>query len=157
MRLFVEQRHQVLAFARAIVGDWEIAEDVLQDLAILVMNKHDEIDDDTRFAGWIRVAARFEALSQLRQRKRTTLSDHAIAQLTETWPEANDPGEDRLATLRRCLEHLTPTGRKLVELRYDRGLSCAELAHELGRPLNTIYVGLTRVHRALATCMGARP
>ena len=157
MRLFVEQRHQVLGFVRAIVGDGDLAEDVLQDLAVLVMRKHGEIADEEVFPGWVRVAARFEALGQLRKRRQQPLDEHAIEVLTESWssvPTAAD--EERFATLKRCLAQLTPTGQKLVELRYGRGLACDELARQLGRPLNTIYVGLTRVHRALAACIGGR-
>lgn len=161
MRLFVEQRAPLLGFLRAIVGSRERAEDLLQDLAVLLLRKHADIPNPEAFPGWIRRAARFEARNAMRRVRAVELDEAALDALEAAWAPAwaggKDGGEDvRIAALERCLAGLSPTARRLVELRYRQGLDCAALAERLGRPLNTVYVGLSRLHRALEDCIRGR-
>ena len=63
---------------------------------------------------------------------------------------------DQIEALRICLEELTPRSQKIVRLRYGQGMKGAELAEVFQRPLNTIYVAVYRIHRALADCIRKR-
>ena len=128
-------------------------------MSILTLKKYDSIRDEDHFGGWIRKAARLEALNALRKKERTPkpLGDVVLDMLDAEWNAADaEPVSQRLEALRVCLERLTPRARHIVELRYTEGLNCAEVAEQLGRPLNTIYVALSRIHRTLAECIRRR-
>ena len=158
LRSFLAQREDLLGYLTAIVGAPQVAEDLLQDLAVLVLRKHAAIPDaEGAVAGWIRRAARFEARNRRRRDRRLVLGDAAVAAVTAAWEADPDPAPpDRRAALAGCIERLAPTARRLVDLRYGERLDCSAVAERLGVQLNTVYVGLTRVHRALADCLRRR-
>jgi RNA polymerase sigma-70 factor, ECF subfamily len=157
VRLFMAQREAVLAYIRAIVGDAHLAEDVLQDLAIIVLRKHAEIPLPDGFSGWIRVAARFEALNAVRRRGATPLGTATVDALDAAWDaQREQPDVARQRALADCRASLTPRARDLLAQRYDQGLDCGTIAARTGRTLNTIYVHLSRLHRQLRLCMERR-
>ena len=47
-------------------------------------------------------------------------------------------------------------GGRLLAMRYEEEISGQEIADRLGRPINTVYVTLTRLHRALEECVRAQ-
>ena len=59
MRCVLAQEPLLLGFLRAIVGSRQVAEDLFQDLVVLVMRKHAEIPNADAVPGWTRRAARF--------------------------------------------------------------------------------------------------
>ncbi len=149
----------VLAYIRAIVRDFNLAEDVFQEVSILALAKYESIRDEKHFGGWIRRTARLESLAMLRKRGTLPqpLSDAALDLLDATWDEVEQSGRaDQIEALRICLEELTPRSQRIVRLRYGQGMKGAELAEVFQRPLNTIYVAVYRIHRALADCIRKR-
>jgi RNA polymerase sigma-70 factor (ECF subfamily) len=156
--LLLRERVKLLAYIRAIVRDEHVAEDVLQEVAMLALRKRDEVRDGRHFLAWMRLAARHRALKALRQRERPLLLDEALLdRLDEHWAEHDpSPGADLLEALRQCLERLSPHARDLVELRYAEGFSGLRLAEVVNRSLNTVYVSLSRIHRSLGDCIRQR-
>ena len=63
-------------------------------------------------------------------------------------PAPSNPGgpSDDLVTLESALAKLSPGERSVLSLRYDGGLTYAEIARNLEEPLGTV---LARAHRAL--------
>jgi RNA polymerase sigma-70 factor (ECF subfamily) len=153
--LFMRERDGVLAYVRAILGMSAPAEDVIQDLAVIVLHKHADIPGEVGFSGWIRRAARFEALNRWRALRRDLpLDEAALDALDRAWEEADE--DPRVDLLRQCLAGLGPKARQLLDLRYRDGFSGEELAQRIGKPLNTIYVTLTRLHSRLSECVKRR-
>lgn len=80
--------------------------------------------------------------------------------------ERAEPVEDRhVDALRRCMEKLNETGRRVVRAHYGEGLPCAEIAAQVKMSLSALYVMLHRLRRGLRECVereglgpeGARP
>ncbi len=162
LRYLLGNRARILAYVRSIVRDEHLAEDVFQDVSILAVKKRDRIANVDHLAAWMRTTARFESLAALRRENAhaVILSDEALDALDEEWSrwdqqDANALTE-RLDALRACMETLSPYTRKLVELRYERGLSGERLAAEVSRNVNTVYRALSRAHGALADCVRRR-
>lgn len=157
MRSLLEERARLVGFIRAIVGSRSLAEDVFQELAILVMRKHSDIPNADTFAGWIRRAARFEARNALRKHDREHLAiSEDVAELIERQAPEPIPVNRHIEALERCTELLSPAARTLVKLKYHQGRSGEEMSEQLGKPLNTIYVSLSRIHKALGLCVKSR-
>jgi RNA polymerase sigma-70 factor (ECF subfamily) len=68
----------------------------------------------------------------------------------------DDVRSARVDALHECLDELTPNSRKIVEMRYADGVIGKSLAEALGKPVNTVYVALSRIHRRLADCVRRR-
>lgn len=60
------------------------------------------------------------------------------------------------AALRPCIELLTPANRELIERRYFRAMSVAEVAEAVNRTIGSIKVALLRTRRQLADCVPKR-
>lgn len=154
--VLLRDRAKLLAYIGAILRDAHVAEDVLQEVSMLAVEKADQIKDEQTLIPWLRVAARYRALKALeKQGKRPALMDSQMLDLLEPhWQEA-----DRLSmqevnkALHQCIAKLAPQSRKLVELRYGVGLAVREIATKLGRKTDTLYKTFTRIHAALAQCM----
>jgi RNA polymerase sigma-70 factor, ECF subfamily len=144
LRLLLAHRAMLVGYITAIV---------------VVLKKGHQLDDEAGFPAWVRKVARLEALSGLRQRKHTRqfLDESALDLLEDQW-SASDGTPLAAATeaLRECTKKLGPHARRLIEMRYVHNVRGKDLAEKLGQPPNTVYVALSRVYRALSTCVKGR-
>jgi RNA polymerase sigma-70 factor (ECF subfamily) len=156
LRLLLSGRAMVLAYIQSIARDRHLAEDIFQEISIVALNKRASIQDEVHFRAWIRRAARLETMNVLRREKKSprALSEPVLQLLEGHWDNHDDDwSEQRVEALRGCLGTLTSNSRKLVRLRYSEGTSGKQLAEILGKPVNTIYVALARIHRKLGECV----
>src|SRR3954469_21648538 len=66
VRTLLAERGTLLGFIHSLVRDRHLAEDVFQSVMVAAISKRDEIHDRNHLLRWLRTAARFEAMSQLR-------------------------------------------------------------------------------------------
>jgi RNA polymerase sigma-70 factor (ECF subfamily) len=153
------QRPQLLAYIRAIIGDSHLAEDVLQELALLMVRKVAELPEEA-IDGWLRRAARFIALNAARRAHNRRLEPLDVATLDRLEAHWDAWDEDRRiglrTALRDCLERLPRQARTLIERRYAEGWSADAEAPDAGGTLNALYQRLGRIHRTLAACVRQR-
>jgi len=154
LRLLLSQRASLLGYILSIVRDTHLAEDVFQAVSLITLKKGGEVEEADRFAGWVRRTARFEALNALRKRRNAPLViDEAVLDALEDHWGAADPDPPAADALRECVRGLTDRSRQILELRYRENVGGAALAAKLGRPVNTVYVALSRIHKTLAACV----
>lgn len=159
VRLALRERPRLIAYAAVILADEHAAEDVFQDVLVVAMQKAGEIESPEHLMGWLRLAARNRSLDLRRSRRNhASVLDPAVLDVLErTWSKLDDSDTSvRAEALRQCVDQLPPTARRVLELRYVQNLSGQQLADSLGRKLNTAYVAVARVHRALHECIQAR-
>lgn len=157
MQALLAERGILLAYINSMLRDLHGAEDILQEALMLAM---DQVFTDTDHArAWIRVTARNLALAEGRRRGRgARLSDEVLELLQPIWrEEAGDRTHgERIAALRVCCDALPETAKRLLDLRFQGDLDGQAIAARIGRPLNTVYVGLSRTYRRLAECIQRR-
>jgi len=142
----------LVAYARAICGDHQRAEDVAQETALVVFRNLDRFFPEADFASWVKAIARRQALAARRQSARLhPLLDDAI--------EATfaDPSPDHLlverSALRACLAKLHAQAASVVRAHYFDGQSVAAVGERLGLNPNTIKTLLQRSRLALHDCL----
>lgn len=151
-------RHRLVLFARAIVRDAELAEDVVQEVALRLVDDAQlaRFNDEQHVEAWLWRTTRHRAIDCCRRRRarREVPSEAALVALEQACQrrEAEPPTE----ALQACLSGLSDYARSLVELRYRRGLDGDGIASALGRKAGAIYTALSRVHAQLRDCIRRR-
>jgi RNA polymerase sigma-70 factor (ECF subfamily) len=156
--LLLSHRAMLLGYVASIVRDPDLAEDVFQNVALVVLDKAAAVARDEEFPAWARRVARLESLAALRKRRRAPeLLDQAVLELLEDEWSAGDaaPVPARKA-LRECVDGLSPYAQQLIRMRYVDGLSALDVAERVNRSPNTVYVALSRAYRHLAGCVERR-
>ena len=159
---FIEQltEHQtrLYGYVYSLLGDHSRAADVVQETNLVLWRKIDEFNADKPFLPWAFAIARFQTAAHLRDRKRDRLL--LDAELAETLSGEVERQAERMDSvreaLRPCLQRLTPANRELIEHRYIRAMSVADVAAAAGRTAGAIKVALLRIRRQLADCVQTR-
>jgi RNA polymerase sigma-70 factor (ECF subfamily) len=153
----------LLGFVTAIVRDPHLADDVFQDVTLLAMRRAGRIRDLEHLLLWARKAARYKALEVLRARGRgcLPLDEDVLDALEAEWDAAGpdprtDGADEQVDDLRACVQRLSPRARRILHLRYGEGLSGSQLAETLAIGVASVYVALSRIHRALRECVARR-
>lgn len=134
----------ILTVALRIVGDRELAEEVMQDSFLRVWNASDTYRSNRgQVSGWLIGITRNRAIDMLRSRQHKT----RLRERTPL-PEPGDedtfgvPDETDAVVTRQAvaeaLAGLSMAQRQVVELAYYGGMSQSEIARQLGEPLGTI-------------------
>jgi RNA polymerase sigma-70 factor (ECF subfamily) len=145
--LFARHYVRIYRFAKRMVGDEALAEDIVSDVFIDVWRNASRFDGNSQVTTWILGIARFKALSLLRRHREDSLDDATAEAIPDTAddPEVAAQKSNRVAILRECMSHLSPAHREIIDLVYYREKSIDEAAGIIGAPSNTVK---TRVFHA---------
>jgi RNA polymerase sigma-70 factor (ECF subfamily) len=155
----MEERERLFAYVWAIVGDVHLAEDVFQEVSLVAIKEGTEVAGEVQFRVWLRRAARFRALRVVRQQKRKLLSldESLLDQLDEQWAKYDAaPESNMVEMLRECIRKLTPYSRKLIVLRYTKGLRTGQIAQQVKRQAAAVRQSIARAHHSLYDCVRMR-
>jgi RNA polymerase sigma-70 factor (ECF subfamily) len=163
-RALFRDRARLLGYVTAIVRDADLADDVFQEVTLLAMQRAGRIRDVEHLLLWARKAGRYKALEALRAKGGgwLPLDDDVLDALEAEWDAAgsdaagSDAAAEQLHDLRRCMQRLSARARRILHLRYSDGLSGLQLAETLTIGVASVYVALSRIHRALRDCMARR-
>lgn len=154
-RLLLRHRKVLFAYLQAIVRDPARAEDLFQEVSIVVLRRWEEFGEVRDFWALARGIARRQALAALREggREPLLLSEEAL--------DAVDRGFDRVAgevparheALRDCVGALPGSWQKILRLRYWSDLPVSQVAARLSRSENVVSVTLNRIRSRLADCV----
>ncbi len=158
LRLYAQHEPALRAFVRSQVPMVADANDVMQEMAIVLWRKFGEYATSEDFRRWAFGVARFKVLAWQRDRMR----DRHIfgADLTELLATESEIESARLErqreVLRECLDELPTEHRRLVETAYAPGTRIDKLAERWGQTAMTLYKRLHRIRLALVDCTRGR-
>ena len=160
------RRHQrpIINFLYRMVGDFELALDLSQDVFVRVYASLDRFDASYRFTTWLYRIASNCAIDHLRRRRPITTSLDAPQMLEDgevrVQPVGNEPdparqyeAREELRRLERSIDRLPPEYRELILLRHSAHMSYDEMARVTRRPLGTVKNRLFRAREALRGLM----
>jgi RNA polymerase sigma-70 factor (ECF subfamily) len=160
VRLLIEYRTDIFAFIFAAVRDYDAAEEVMQNVSVVVCEKAQEYEPGTNFRAWAREIARRQVLQYSRQSKRSPspLTSAELEYLAAAFDEAECEGSlgERIEALRACLEKLPDRVRNLVRLRYEERLSVEQMAERSHSKVESVRKALYRGRIALRNCIDRR-
>jgi RNA polymerase sigma-70 factor (ECF subfamily) len=135
------------------------AEDITIQTFARAFDKIDTYDPRFGFNTWLITISKNLHVDLLRRRRRNVLQQtenaagEAMREVMDDAPSAEDRliTEQNLKTLLHYLKSLKPPYRDVIELRYFRELSYAEIARELNEPVGNVKVKLLRAKKLLAS------
>src|SRR5690606_18580591 len=155
-----QERRRLLALARGIVGDPDLAEDVLQESLLRALRAAPDLDYDAPIAPWLATVVRNAALDAYRKERR---AGEALARYAAEAAGAEDdaplPAEEQAAVC-ACVLDLVPTLKPEYAAVIEADLAerdPEDVAEELGVTRNNLKVRRHRARRQLrarleATC-----
>jgi len=131
------------------------AEDITIQTFSKAFDKLHTYDPSYGFKTWLITISKNIHVDLIRKRKRNLETDgnqEAVKKVLDDAPSAEDQliNEQNLAKLLLHIKKLKPHYQEIINLRYFKELSYAEIANELSEPVNNIKVKLLRAKKLLA-------
>lgn len=163
LKAALDCRIELMAYARALLGNHAAAEDAVQEAMLVVTRKFDQFQEGTSMLAWCRSIVRIEVL-RTRQRQqrdhslvRKLLDDAVDAAFEEvSQPLSNDGSDCWHAALERCLQRIPSRGREVLNARFVDGLGYQEIGERIGMSLEAVRKSLFRVRKQVRTCVESR-
>ena len=153
-------RVELVAYARAVLGNYTAAEDAVQEAMLVVVKKFDQFQEGTSMLAWCRSIVRLEVLrvKQQLQRERTLaerLLDDAIDAAFDEFQtaERRDDAESWRQALERCLERVPERGRNVLKARFVEELSYQQIGERVGMTLEAVRKALFRLKKQVRSCV----
>jgi RNA polymerase sigma-70 factor (ECF subfamily) len=145
-------------FVRSFIRDSTEAEDVLQEVALVIVDRYSSYDSTQPFIGWALGISRRVVWTHLRSsyRFRDQHLKDAIDQVSSAFERLDPHVQDMKDALAHCVEKVSGEGRRALILRYEEGLELKQIAERLRKSASAISVLLYRVRSALRECIDRR-
>lgn len=161
---YVQLRSQFMSYLYAIARDAELAEEIYQNAAIVVIEQAARQETIHNFRAWAKEVVRRQALHAIRARQVST--QHSRAMSPELLDAVSDvflqeESEDSLvrdeaAALQQCLDGLPADKRKLVAMRYEGSFSFEDISESTGSTPTAVQRALSRIRKILHGCIQQR-
>lgn len=154
-QLFVRNQSRLKAFILSLQPDFTEAEDILQEVFLIITHKADQYTAGSNFLAWSFSICRLKVLESFRKKKTAAkqLSEEVMDTLCSEAPEDLFQ-ENRSAAVRLCLEKLAPTMQQVIKLRYFSEHGPTEIARMLSWTPNSVNVALSKARRFMQECVG---
>ena len=148
----------IAAYVYRMVGDYDSALDLTQEVFIKVYNSLNRYRSEFKFSTWIYKIAHNAAIDHLRRHavREQTLSGSVDGERREVTieskrltPEQESERKERRLEIESVVQLLQPAYRELIVLRHSHDLSYDEIAEVTGLPLGTVKNRLFRAREAM--------
>jgi RNA polymerase sigma-70 factor, ECF subfamily len=155
--LFLKAQRRIFAYILTLLPHLADAEDVLQEVSMIMWEKFDERNPPEDFIGWgCRIAYyRVRQHDRGRRRQRVIFSEDVLERVAETMAEESIvlQLDERLEALVHCLGKLGRRDRELISERFKEGATPHAVAESIGRSVDTVYKAMARIRKALYDCV----
>lgn len=155
LRLYLANEKRINGYVHALIPNWTDVEDVVQNIATVMWSKFSDFQKGTNFTAWALKIAHFQVMNYYKTRKNNRLyfSQDTISVLSDTIT-ARKPGiDERLSTLKKCLQKLSPDELLLIQMRYEPGSSTKSVSRQTGKELHNLYRLFNKIHTRLLLCI----
>ena len=156
-RLIRENRAQLHGFVLSLVANNSDAEDLLQQICLILWEKRQQFEPDSNFLAWARKICRYQALNHWRKEKARPAEQQFDERLVNMIHERSEEREREFIRHRRalqnCLTKLHDRHREVIESFYFDEKSVTEIAEQNGMKPNAVSQLLFRARARLIACV----
>jgi RNA polymerase sigma-70 factor (ECF subfamily) len=150
----------IVAYVYRMVGDYDSALDLTQEVFIRIYNSLERYRPEFKFSTWIYRIAHNAAIDHLRRSDSFRTEDLEVAgEGGQTFqkplaskaptPEQESERSERRAEIEEVIRQLPPAYRELIVLRHAHDFSYDEIAEVTGLPLGTVKNRIFRAREAM--------
>lgn len=148
----------IAAYVYRMVGDYDSALDLTQEVFIKVYNSLNRYRSEFKFSTWIYKIAHNAAIDHLRRHsargQAISTNDsgersEAVVECRRLTPEQESERNERCSEIETVVQLLPHAYRELIVLRHSHDLSYDEIADVTGLPLGTVKNRLFRAREAM--------
>ena len=164
--LIEKYQHRLLRYLLHLTARRELAEDLFQETWIRVLERGRQYDGRHEFCAWLFTIARNLAIDSMRRKQTASLD--SLADEDDAPFDIADKGlasaldltlqHEQNEQISAGMQHLAAEYREALVLRFQEGMSLAEIAEVTGAPIGTVK---SRIYRGLSGLepwlKGARP
>lgn len=155
LRSFTAHEPAVRAYVRHMVPSRADADDVMQEVSVVLWEKFGDFRDGADFRPWAFGVARFEVLAWFRDkgRDRLVLDGDVVGKLADETVKNEAHLEQQREALEACMKKVAPEQRDLLMQAYQQESQIQEVARISGRTVTGFYQWLHRMRRSLLDCI----
>lgn len=155
LREFVRHRSILFSLIVSVVREFGFAEEILQEVAVVILDQWADFTPGTNFQAWAMKIARNKIRTLTRTAGRLVLLSPEAMDAVEKAAETQRP-EGWLEAVHHCLEAVEERSRTLLSLRYGKGLSGEEIARRLSMTVPAVHMALSRARTSVGRCVQGR-
>ncbi len=154
--LFERYRDAILLMLHQRSRDVALCDDILQEAFIKAYLNLEKFDSSYNFGGWITRIAKNLLIDHGRRVENRPKEDSCTIEILS---QAMNPEEKFMSVeankrLNDALSSLTPSYRKIIEMRFWRDMSYEQISEELNLPMGTVKTQVHRARRAFIDILG---
>ena len=155
VQLLTEFQSRLYVYILSVVANDRAANDILSDTNATLWQKREEFQIGTSFAAWAFKVAYFRILAYQKKRRsdRHVFSDEFLSEVAEVAAAVSEEIGEMRSALSLCLKKLSSADRRLVNMRYESGMSVQHIAGVHHKTPNAISHALFRIRAALTQCI----
>ncbi len=153
--LFSRERRRIYALTYSLVPNATDAEDLFQQVSLLLWRKFREYDHDRDFYRWAAGMVYYTVKNYRRTavKRRMLFSDELVKTLVDERVNWSSSESERNEALTECLGRLRKGDTKLLADIYGSNVSAGEAAERLGKSVGTVYNRLSLLRKRLLECI----
>jgi len=134
----------------------DTVDDIAQEVYLAFHENLDKMPADVEPIRWLKGMARNLCMNHFRKSKRQQVKHleavaDVLAWAQDAMPSEPSPAQEK--TLKECMEKLAPKQKKIVKLRYEKGLNSSAIAEVTGSASGAVRIALMRTLNDLRDCM----
>lgn len=155
IKLYLANERRLYGYVRAMIPNWTDVDDIIQETASVLWSKFDQFERGTNFSAWALKIAHNQTLHYYKVRKKNRLyfSEDTLEALAESSLSTHPNNDERLSSLKKCLQKLQSNEQMLIELRYQPGGSTKGVSQQMGKELHVLYRLFNKIHTKLLLCI----
>ncbi|MFT5497868.1 MAG: RNA polymerase sigma factor (sigma-70 family) [Kiritimatiellia bacterium] len=152
-----EHHRSILAYARSLSGDPDLARDLAQDAFLAAYQVRDRFDPTRSFGTWVRGILRHKWIDHVRRNRLTYVDEETLNEIDAqyaTWDTlVESPSGGVIGSLKDCLEKLSSKQGEVVQIIYYEGSTSEEAAGKLDSSPAAVRKQLQRIREQLKDCL----
>ncbi|QDT65748.1 sigma-70 family RNA polymerase sigma factor [Calycomorphotria hydatis] len=153
---FASSYWKIYARVLVFVPDRHDADDVMQEISLVLWRKFEDFSPGTSFSKWAGAVALNVARTFVRGKRRSrrvTLDEDVLQGLAQVQSGAQELLELRRLHLESCLDSMSERDRDFLMTCESRHGAVSKLSRELNQPAHRLYERLNRLRRKLTNCI----
>lgn len=155
---FSKDRNRIFKFVYYLLPNEADAEDVFQQVSIILWKNFGDFDQDREFYKWACGVA-FHAVQNYRRtskRRGVALADDVLEIVAAEQMNSSSRSRYRIELLNECIALLKPIDRDLLTKIYHEGTAAQNIAEQMGRAVQTVYNRLNIIRKGLLDCVNRK-